>query len=253
MWKIAQAAVEGTSHTASNSPCQDDCFADNFQINGESYLVAIIADGAGSAIRGGCGASLACQALLKNIESTLSKKHISQIVHRDIEDLVLQTRNILTIEADSEHLSPRDYACTLLCSIISSKNTIFFQVGDGAIITSRDNLFGVVFYPDNGEYANMTNFVTQEDVLEHLSVEILDHADFSSISMFTDGLQGLAINLALMIPHVPFFEPMLKTLRLYSEDNEIDFDSKLIQFLRSENINSRTDDDKTLILAVKKR
>lgn len=251
MWKIAQAAVEGTSHIASGSPCQDECFADNVQISGEDYLIGIIADGAGSALRGGRGASLACEVLLRNIESTLTKKHISRIEHPDVETFVLQTRSALNIEAGSQHLSIRDYACTLLCSIVSSERAIFFQVGDGAIIASKENIFGVVFHPDNGEYVNMTNFITQEDVLEHLSVEISDCSNFSSISMFTDGLQGLAINLASMVPHVPFFEPMLKTLKQYSEDNEVDFNAKLMQFLQSENINSRTDDDKTLILAIK--
>ena len=58
--------------TYNKSLCQDDCFADVFVgCDGASYLVSIVADGAGSAMRGGDGAGLTCATAARSIEASL--------------------------------------------------------------------------------------------------------------------------------------------------------------------------------------
>jgi hypothetical protein len=49
-------------------------------------------------------------------------------------------------------------------------------------------------------------------------------------------------------PHPPFFKPLEEYLR--ETDKPEDDDQYVIDFLNSERLNSRTDDDKTLLLCV---
>jgi hypothetical protein len=62
-------------------------------------------------------------------------------------------------------------------------------------------------------------------------------------------LQRLALNLATNTPHEPFFEPFFKVLSIVGENKEDELTAALVDFLKSERVNERTDDDKTLALA----
>ena len=67
----------------------------------------------------------------------------------------------------------------------------------------------------------------------------------------TDGLEKVAIRLSDWQPHAPFFKPLEECLRetLKPEDDE----KYVIDFLNSKRLNSRTDDDKTLLLCYFKK
>ena len=71
--------------------------------------------------------------------------------------------SLLTEEARENHAATGDYACTLLGVIASPTHTVCFQIGDGAIVipASEPETYDWVFWPQHGEYANTTNFVTQ--------------------------------------------------------------------------------------------
>jgi len=69
------------------------------------------------------------------------------------------------------------------------------------------------------------------------------------VALLTDGLQMLALNFAARKPHAPFFEPLFTALRgAVSPDDLV---VPLRAFLDSDAVNSRTDDDKTLVLATR--
>jgi hypothetical protein len=63
----------------------------------------------------------------------------------------------------------------------------------------------------------------------------------------TDGMERLALRFDSRTPHLPFFEPFFQALR--TGDASRDLDGALLRFLESESVRSRSDDDKTLILA----
>jgi hypothetical protein len=64
-WRLAAASALSTSHEKLGTPCQDAhaCQA-LLAATGETLLVAVVADGAGSAVRSGEGAQLACALML---------------------------------------------------------------------------------------------------------------------------------------------------------------------------------------------
>jgi hypothetical protein len=66
--------------------------------------------------------------------------------------------------------------------------------------------------------------------------------------LFSDGLQRLALDLNLQIPHPGFFKAMFPPLQSPQEGFAQELSSSLAAFLSSNRINDRSDDDKTLIL-----
>ena len=64
--------------------------------------------------------------------------------------------------------------------------------------------------------------------------------------MLTDGIQLLAVRYADNTAHEPFFEPLFEFAENPNSSN-----AELEEFLRSERVCERTDDDKTLVLAVR--
>ena len=118
------------------------------------------------------------------------------------------------------------------------------------MVVSKSNTFSVVFWPDSGEYTNSTYFITDESALNSLRINKVTTA-INEIALFSDGLQHLALSYESKTPHSPFFEPMFAILRDKKDTNCDYLDQQLTHFLKSDSINARTDDDKTLILATR--
>ncbi len=245
MWKIVRASVIGTSHASSALSCQDDCYADNFQ----NHLICLVADGAGSAKQGDMGAELACRTAREHIEAALDDGAPLPILDElAVKEWIHAVRQMISETAEADGLTVRDYACTLLAAVIGTKESVFFQIGDGAIVASNGSAQGIVFWPEAGMYANMTHFITDSDMFSHLHIAVVK-ASIKEVALFSDGLQRLALSFEQRIPHVPFFEPMLAVLRKQELSTCDALDEQLARFLGSRHVNERTDDDKTLVLA----
>jgi hypothetical protein len=133
-----------------------------------------------------------------------------------------------------------------MLAVVGPDAAVFAQLGDGAIVYHDGNRYAPVFWPQSGEYHNATHFLTDASYTQHLQVGRFA-ATVSEVAMFTDGLQMLALNYADRSAHQPFFTPMFRALR--STGNHADLSPALRGFLESKDINERTDDDKTLVLA----
>ena len=248
-WKIVQATAIGVSHSAGGLPCQDACAAEALRIAGRhDLLICLVADGAGSAKHGGKGAELACKIGRMRIEAAFSAINSEKSPRSLVESWVKAIRQAIQQTAAADGQALREYACTLLGAVISEKRAIFFQIGDGAIVVSTHAVQSVVFWPEAGLYANMTDFVTDADVLRNLHVHATS-ACIDELAMFSDGLQRLALDFTQRLPYSPFFEPMFTTLRSQATDKCTVLDRDLAAFLNSDAINTRTDDDKSLVLA----
>lgn len=64
--------------------------------------------------------------------------------------------------------------------------------------------------------------------------------------MLSDGIQLLALRYADNTAHDPFFRPLFEFA-----GNPASTNAELEEFLRSERVCERTDDDKTLVLAIR--
>jgi hypothetical protein len=251
-WMVTSSSVTGRSHADRGEPGQDCCRADTVQFGENVFFIGIAADGAGSTTDGGRGAEIACGTACRCIADTLGRlRDPALITDQEIQDWVAEVRAVIEAEAGGAGKRPKDYACTLVGAIAGEGHALFFQIGDGAIvIRERDGPeYETIFWPEQGEYANTTFFVTDETFPEHLSIVHRDTAP-EEIALFTDGLQNLVLSFSKKKAHDGFFRPLFSALKVQPAGGFADFSRQLESFLLREDISARSDDDKTLILAV---
>jgi hypothetical protein len=251
MWKTLYQSVQGTSHVQSGQPCQDSCAAREIELDGrgESVLVLACSDGAGSAELSDVGSRVACQTLVDLVAAEVRGAGGLEPVNRErAREWFEQVHRSIGEQADLRDVPARQLACTLLCAVLGPTGAAFGQVGDGAIVVWEANEYHHVFWPQSGEYANTTNFVTDPRYPEHLQFAWRDGA-LDEVALLSDGLQMLGLDFAARRPHGPFFAPMFQALRATTDAAGLM--GPLRTFLESPRLAERTDDDKTLILATR--
>lgn len=217
-------------------------------VGDDECLVIACADGAGSASEGAVGAALACEAFCRCARDGLSAGlRMADVDQARMLAWYRQVRDDLLEEAARRTLLVRELACTLLTAIVSPRASVFAQVGDGAIVVGADQHYQVATWPVSGEYANETTFITA-DAFDRAFEFVRGPDRISEIAVLTDGLQRLALSYANRSVHAPFFAPMFQAL-LAAEDPDF-LAADLERFLDSPAVNERTDDDKTLVLAI---
>lgn len=247
-WRVVAASAVGTSHTATGAACQDSCLA---QVEADPakppLLTIFVADGAGSAAHGGTGAELAIEAATAFVGQHYARTEFALNDHWAVE-CIQAVRAKIYAAADQQGAKARDYACTFLGVVASPFATLLMQIGDGGIVVDVGNGLAVPITPMTGEYANMTNFVTDENAIDVLAVAVLP-ARPEKVAVFSDGIQRLALNMATNTAHAPFFTPFFTVLATAPAAQEDHLQAELARFLQSPAVNERTDDDKTLALA----
>lgn len=254
-WSTAYASVIGTSHDKTGNPCQDACQCRTIQLtDGREIFIGIASDGAGSATRSQIGSTIAVRIFLEKFSDILKSDDDICIIDRNyILNCLDEVKNHILEVAVTEGLNIREFACTILGAIVGLEHSIFFQIGDGAIVISETgtNDYGWIFWPQHGEFANQTNFITQENISEILEFNYLK-GSFNNIALFTDGLERLILDFSDQSVFPPalnsIFEWLQNNLQINPDENP---SPALIAYLNSPFINDRTDDDKSLIMAAR--
>jgi len=245
-WKYAAASVIGTSHLkSSDGECQDShCFRYDSE---RDLFVCAVSDGAGSAVFSALGSQLASSLAVERVS-----KAPDEVLHQPelARDTLTTIRDELINKAEGAGARLRDFASTLLVAIIHASTVTFWQIGDGAMCFRfrGEDHFNYAFWPAKGEYANVTQFITDENFLDEVEFDSTC-ADIVDLAVFTDGLERLALDFKAGEAHTKFFTGLFSYLHAQSPGHLIDIESKLAQFLSSDRVNSKTDDDKTLVLA----
>jgi hypothetical protein len=244
-WAALGESVAGTSHCTRNTPCQDVFRFRPFGSMAE-WLVIAVADGAGSASHSELGATLACDEFVRRAEAL---EPDALTTREGITALFADVRSSLLVEAERLSLCPRDLACTALLAVVGPMSATFAQIGDGAIVVGCEEDYRTVFWPEPAEYANSTDFLTDDRFADVILFERTTNP-IKKIAVFTDGLQRLALDFTARVAHPAFFRPFFNELQTGA-----DLESLLEpfrNFLDSKRVNERTDDDKTLVLAVRR-
>ena len=154
--------------------------------------------------------------------------------------------------AEARDVPLREFACTLLVAIASDHNTTFWQIGDGAICfrEAEAEEYRVAIWPSKGEYANTTYFLTDSRVQEEFEFDSIE-LRVVDIALFSDGLERLALDFGSHEAHKKFFTGFFTHLYGKSSGEVSEVQTRLAQFLNSDRVNAKTDDDKTLILATR--
>ena len=253
-WRIAMASSVGTAHIAAAQPCQDAHFhLETADADGGRVLVLAASDGAGSARHAEVGAMLACETFVHLVAAYLGQGGRVEAIGRPLaERWIAGILYRLELQTRQRGGALHDYACTLLAAVVGAGGAAFLQIGDGAMVVSNGEGWQHVFWPQHGEFANTTTFVTSDGAAQAMD---FDHraAPIDEIALFTDGLESLVLHKASRTVHGPFFDSMFASVRKSAAAGvDIDLSRALADYLSSPRINDRTDDDKTLILASRK-
>lgn len=250
-WRVLSASVPGSSHLTRGLGCQD--FNAVLTLP-DGSLIVVVCDGAGSAKRAAEGAALAARSSVESLEHRLAT---GRPVNADewklvLTDSLMHARIALvdfaTRQTDAgQPTDSIDFATTLLIAVVSERWLVAAQVGDGAIVSrSTSGGLSVLTVQGPSEYINETSFVTSSDFLQLAHFHLEPDADVTGVAALSDGLQLLAMRYADNTAHAPFFAHMFE-FAARADSSSADLE----EFLRSERVCDRTDDDKTLVLAVR--
>lgn len=162
-------------------------------------------------------------------------------------------RDCHSLAAERKGVPRRELASTLVTLISDGQRTVAAHVGDGAAAVRYGESGGwhALSWPEQGEYAATTFFLT-DDPAPRLRVTLLEDP-IDAVAVFTDGIERLALDFAGMIAHDPFFSGMISPIQASSVYGlNVGLSKSLASFLDTDAVNEKTDDDKTLVLAVLK-
>jgi hypothetical protein len=228
-WAVVGARRTGEGHARRGERGQDAwCVRAR-----DGVLVAAVADGAGSAARGGAGAALAVRAAVGNLQRNFSEKRgapdlggaqsrppggevgrgpayqpggkdlPSAPPENPLGDTVNSVATTLRAAATRHAFSPRDLACTLILAVSTGDETWVAQVGDGAAVARDASGWRALSWPAGGEHAGSTYFVTDDTP----RIRLTHHAEpITALALLTDGLERMVLDFTSETPHAPFFD-----------------------------------------------
>lgn len=148
------------------------------------------------------------------------------------------------------------FATTLLAVVMTPHHLAAVQIGDGYVVRITDHgAFERLFPPSRGRFANETYFLTSYASLDelaargHLQTRVAPVDGIAGVAVITDGLEPVAMDMrAGGVPHAPFFSGLVDAL---SRHDPATFAEHVERYLRgSAKVRERSDDDKTLVLAL---
>ena len=213
-------------------------------------MFSAVADGAGTAKFAAEGAKLAVRILRKEIHRILSKSETC-LTEETLRTAVLITSNHIEEFASRAGNKSRDYASTLICAVLLPEQAWHLQIGDGAAVFGYGEQRIVDYWPAKGEYGNETFFITDENVLDHLHVREIEMPD--EVTLFTDGLEAIALDLKNREVHRPFYDSFYRVLNQREAGFQSDLAKGLASWMQTDLVTSRTDDDKSLVLISRAR
>jgi serine/threonine protein phosphatase PrpC len=242
-WRWAAASRIGTSHLRAGTRKQD---AYSISVLPQGAICVIVSDGAGSAGHGGEGASLLCRCLMVKMRSWLKSSHDLPSDEQTMGWLD-ELRDQLADAASKRGVTRRQFAATLVMLVVKDSQLLALQIGDSALVARRAGAWEAICWPENGEFASTTYFVTDDPEVRLRTARLpLEHDAFA---LFSDGIENLALDHQAVLPHARFFEPMIRPVDQSQESGKlIKLSSALAQYLDSPAVCDRTDDDKTLVL-----
>lgn len=249
-WRWAGARSIGTSHLKNGTVCQDFACAKEFEADAGPTIVAVVSDGAGSALRAEVGSRTASASFLRSCQNYLRLQTLSSLDVDTIWDWLDAAREAINTKAQATGLRPRDYAATLVAILAGPSRTVVVHIGDGAAVIKRSGSesWEVPSWPYQGEYASTTSFIT-DDPQPRVAISFIESA-VDEFALFSDGIERLVLDHVARTPHAPFFNRMLAPLKALEEFGASkDLSVALRAYLDSEQVCGRTDDDKSLILA----
>lgn len=247
-WQVIHALSVGTSHVNNGLACQD---AADWRLLPSGLLAIALADGAGSAAESETGANLAVNEALMVLENSAANDtpEDPKAWALAVQEAFISAREALEAEAVTAGLPIQVFATTLICLVAAGDGLVLGQIGDGVLVarTPGGDLHTLT-QPMRGQYANETLFLTMPEALNQAYFQVIE-LDLAGLAVMSDGLSRLALQLPGYTAYPPFFTPLWAFAA--QTQSEVQANQELAAFLASERVCARTDDDKSLVIAVR--
>lgn len=189
-WSVLQCAVQGRSHVASATPCQDKTFV----IVKDDCTVSALADGAGSASFSHFGAEAVtkevCEYIATNFDSLLADNDGVNVKQR----ILATVGDCLQKLSKEKKCSVKDLASTLLFVAEKSGMFVICHIGDGVIGYLKEGKVMVASHPENGEFANTTVFTTSGSAITTMKLLKGSTNQISGFVLMSDGTENSFYN-----------------------------------------------------------
>jgi hypothetical protein len=213
----------------------------------DDCLIAAIADGAGSARFSAMGAKFVVDtAVAKARELVQRFGSPFDVPEETLAGLVPDLRSWLKVQAIQTGGKLEELASTLVLAIASPRGIRVVQIGDSACVVRIGGELRVARWPDQGEFANATYFVTSADAEANTHVVTIE-APIEAFTLFSDGLLYMLLDPSTRAPHPPFFSRVFDALEGRVGECA-DVSRWLEEMLASPSVTSRTDDDTSLVV-----
>lgn len=241
MWLMNGTAIQGRGHRSEGTPCQDKIAS---RCNDTTYVIAL-ADGAGSAALSHLGAEKCVDTITQYFLEHFDECYFDDedSVKQSIYEVLIENLKQLAIDNNCDI---KDLASTLLCVAVSDDRFITFHLGDGIIAYCDGQSVKVYSAPDNGEFANVTHFVTSSNALSKIRIRKEELSDVAAFYLMSDGA-----GTSLYSPQQNAASNALKMMSdlslLYSKE---DVNSEITSFFE-QSICAKTLDDCSVVFMVK--
>lgn len=242
-WRWASASVIGTSHIQNDGRLQDAYAVAAFENGG---IFAVVSDGAGSAKFGAYGAWLTCRFLSVRFREWV-RVNPGMPSNEELANWIDELRGRISAIATRRESKSRQFAATLAAIVVTPNEAITLHIGDSAVVGRNNTEWEVLCWPENGEYASTTYFVTDDP---EPRLNITRHPrKHDAFALFSDGVGDLALLHLKQCAHARFFDPIFRPIDAApGEGRLVELSAELATYLAGSSVCERTDDDKTLIL-----
>lgn len=247
-WSVVAGSVPGKKHIRNGIPCQDASLAGTYP---RPFLA--VCDGRGSSKMSHFGAEEAVKAAKDIIFS-------AEPVFKELLDLEDESSNaklypmaasilyraVSNVQEKLSHTiggKVEDYEFTFVIVIVGKFKTLIIHVGDGAVVSERNDEIILESAPVNGEFANMTEFVRYGHESKRQIMKLIPSKDLTGLAVFTDGTSAKMIEANTMKP-----SPGFKTIWLQMRENRFD-KASLLKFLTESFWEPSVQDDRSLAVA----
>jgi hypothetical protein len=244
MWRSIGARATGRARGTHGAPCQD-AFA--YASLTDDLVAIAVADGAGSAASSSIGAEVAVARAIVYLTNVCDLLTAGATVWRAaVRGAFEAARGSLVDLARVRNQPAGDFATTLQLVVASHDACCYGRLGAGGCVGRLEDgallsLSPTAGYPFVNGASLLTSATSEPDVFFYPNA-------LSACAVFTDGLEHLAMHLADWRPHRPFFAPLFEFVAV--SEHRAGAEHELGHYLRTKRFDERTDDDRTLVLAV---
>ncbi len=273
-WVYAHGSSIGAWHVSQQIECQDHSEVRRYK----DYLIAVVADGAGSAANSATGAKFVTAHLASKLEDDLKDDRLLNdgLVPSDelwtsySKEVFNECAISLRHYSEENSMAYESMACTAIAAIACQDFLLVAHIGDGrAAYCNQSDEWKAMIVPFKGELANETVFITS-NLWDLPTVDLYFESNviedkIKSFCLLTDGCEKASFQCNVfdqdkqkyLDPNIPFKEFFHRNINVHlpmlyrSGTNQEEINRLWVEFLSNGNTNLKNEpDDKTMVLAV---